>query len=214
MYNIYMKRLIIGTFVFLLAAQFLFSQNKISKIQSIEIAYELIDYGKQESSPTSLLNAAEILIQNQYKQISDSNSGTKSPNTTFLSDIIQNAINMASKDELVCLWAKQLNTYLENQKYRGVINTVKYDCNEINKKSTVSYDGLRFSSNEKAEVFLHVINNANLMITITPTDKKDYVIVKIINGMSATWEPENNMEYSISVTNNSNIPAYYELFLN
>lgn len=214
LYNQVVKKLFIAIFIILFVSQNIISQDKISKIQSIEIAYGLIDYGKQESSPTALLNAAEILIQNQYKQISNTNSNTKSLEANFLSEIIQNAVNMAPKDELVCLWAKQLTNYLENQNYRGVINTIKYDCNEISKKSTVAYDGLKFSTDEKAEVFLHVINNANLMITISPTNKKEYVILKIINGMSVTWEPEKNIEYTISVTNNSNIPAYYELFLN
>lgn len=209
-----MKKLFAGILLFFLGLQLLISQDKITQIKSIEIAYQLIDYGIQESSPTALLNAAEMLIQNQYKNLSNSENDKKTSGKDFISDIINKAEKLAPKDELICLWAGQLKNFLENQNYRGALDTIKYDCNEISKKSTVSYKNLQFSTNEKAEIFIHVINNTNLTLTVTPTDSNEYTILKIINGMSATWTPEKDTKYTISITNNSNKPAYYELFLN
>lgn len=209
-----MKKLFLGIIIFFLGLQSIISQDKITQIKSIEIAYQLIDYGTQESSPTALLNAAEMLIQNQYKKLSTSETDKKSSGNDFISEIINKAENLAPNDELTCLWATQLKAFLEDKNYRGVLDTVKYDCNEIKKKSSISYENLQFSTNEKAEVFIHIINNANLTLTISPTNNKEYTLIKLINGMSATWKPEKDTNYTISITNNSNNPAYYELFLN
>lgn len=209
-----MKRVFVGFLLFFLGLQPVISQEKITQIKSIEIAYQLIDYGNQESSPTALLNAAEMLIQNQFKKLSDSENDKKLNGNDFILEIINKAEKLAPNDDLVCLWAAQLKDFLENQNYRGVLDTVKYDCNEINKKSTVSYKNLQFSTNEKAEVFIHIINNTNLTLTVSPTNNEEYNLIKIINGMSATWTPEKDKTYTISITNNSNMPAYYELFLN
>ncbi len=182
-------------------------------LQDLELAYELIRYGRQEKSPESLLMAAQILHKTPTDPLGveskteGASKGTATPAKMDNSPkaLLAEAKKMASGSQLDGM-AMATEKMLE-ESTRGATSGPRVDSFTIGAFQVVNWNPINFQANQKAEVYIHVGVNSRMVLEVT--DEFGNVVARDnVPGSyyRCVWYPNWTGPFRIRLTSSDSIP--------
>jgi len=193
-----------------------------SEIKTLQLAYELADYGYANESASALLQAAEILAQivkqpakvtakQEGKKGKDASGGKKSFNP---SDLVKDAKRLAGKDKTMLAWANDVEKSLKTIT-RGASGGPLYDSSFAYANGGTTYYDWYFDGGKPAEVGIHSMDGADLDLYIY--DENENLIAydeRATEGAYCSFYPKWTGIFRVIIKNNAKYNATFEVYTN
>jgi hypothetical protein len=204
--------------------------ESIENVEKINLAFNLLSYGRKNKSPAALLTAAEIIGTTPVRLITDTPAiyeqdnilETEAPGFDYAEDplaIIEEAVRMSENDPVLVAFAEALTTRIAEYQmlskvskgpFRGAF--IKYGT--IKPGHWHKYEQI-FKKGRTAIVT--VIGNGDTPLALYVFDEnKNKITADLGPGdqCRVEWMPESNGAYSISIKNQGAVENRYRLVTN
>ena len=193
-----------------------------SDIKTLQLAYDLADYGYETESPTALLQAAEMLAQIKtkkadYEAIQEGTSGEASPSAArdySASSLVASARELAGKDKNLLAWAKNVEKSIKAST-RGASGGALYNASFAYANGGVTWYDWYFDGGRLAEVAVRSLDGADLDLYVY--DQNGNMITydeRYGTDAYCSWTPRWTGIFRICIKNNARYNATYEIFTN
>jgi hypothetical protein len=152
-------------------------------LQALELANQLIRYGRQEKNPESLLLAAQILHKTGTRplKVEHTVTGKAAENATKAREVDNNpkallaeAKKLSSRPEVDALVMATEN--LLKEKTRGAVGGPRVDRFTIGSYQTINWNPITFAAGQRAEVFIST--GAQSVMVLEIIDENGIVVAR------------------------------------
>lgn len=206
--------------ILMFCCSMIFSQ-KLSKVQTLQLAKNLAVYGYENESVSALLQAANLLLDINPKkiEITVKREGVSSDRRAEKSldftpeKLFEAANELAGTDKTFREWIKKTERRISGS--RGATITPQYDSNFAHGNDGYTTCQISFKANEIAEVYVNSIDYADLDLYIY--DEYGKLIVsdeRTENDCIVSFYPSYTGPFTIQVKNRAAYNASYLLVTN
>jgi hypothetical protein len=191
-------------------------------IQDLELANQLIRYGRQEKNAEALLLAAQILHRtptSEFKaEVTFSGKGAENPRKAMKVDnspraLVAEAKKLASTPHIEAL-ATATQKILD-EKSRDPAAGLMTDAFTIRPMQAISWNSVAFKANEKAEVCVSTGIPSSMILEVT--DENGHLVTRdSVPGTfyRCTWTPRSAGNFRIRLISDDNLPLDCKMYVN
>lgn len=193
-----------------------------SDIKTLQLAYELADYGYSNESASALLQAAEILAQipKQPAKVTAKQEGKKGKDANVAkknfipNELVKDARKFAGKDKTMLAWADDIEKALKTVT-RGASGGALYSASFAYANGGTTYYDWYFDGGRPAEVAVHSMDGADLDLYVY--DENGNLIVydeRATEGAYCSFFPKWTGTFRVIIKNNAKYNATFEVYTN